>query len=110
MSARKQPTKVTLDDVTQSFRACGRVFDALGDRYRQDIVLLLAQDEQLNVNQITERLPLSRPAVSHHLKVLLHAGLVGMNRVSRENFYHLTLDDALASLRTLVEQAEVSCT
>ena len=101
---------ITLEDVLVSFRACAPVFDALGDKYRQDIVMLLAQDEHLNVTQIAERMPLSRPAISHHLKVLLHADLISFERVSRENFYSLTLDSALADLRKLVEQAEVSCT
>ena len=100
----------TLDDVLLSFRACGPVFLALGDSFRQDIVMLLAQYERLNVNQIAQQMPLSRPAISHHLKVLLHAGLVQMERVSRENFYSLTLEGALGDLRRLVEQAEVSCT
>ena len=103
-------TVVTLDDVLKTFRACGPLFSALGDTFRQDILMLLAQDEHLNVNQITERMPLSRPAISHHLKVLLQAGLITVERVSRENFYSLTLDDALANLRRFVEQAEVSCT
>ena len=103
-------TEITLEDVLLSFRACAPVFNALGDKYRQDIVMLLAQDERLNVNQIAERMPLSRPAISHHLKVLLQADLITLERVSRENFYSLTLDSALADLRKLVEQAEVSCT
>ena len=101
---------LTLNDVLLSFRACAPVFNALGDKYRQDIVMLLAQDERLNVNQIAERMPLSRPAISHHLKVLMQAKLIDLERVSRENFYSLTLDSALADLRRLVEQAEVSCT
>ncbi len=102
-------TEVTLADVLLSFRACAPVFNALGDRFRQDIVMLLAQDEHLNVSQIAERMPLSRPAISHHLKVLMHAGLIKMDRVSRENFYRLTLDASLLSLRRLVDLAEVSC-
>ena len=72
--------------------------------------MLLAQDERLNVNQIAQRMPLSRPATSHHLKVLMHANLITLERVSRENFYSLSLEVALADLRRLVEQAEVSCT
>lgn len=101
---------ITLEDVLLSFRACAPVFNALGDGYRQDIVMLLAQNEHLNVNQIAERMPLSRPAISHHLKVLMQAGLITLERVSRENFYSLSLDAALADLRKLVEQAEASCT
>lgn len=109
-SSALSPLAVTPDDVMVSFRACAPVFNALGDRFRQDIVMLLAQDERLNVNQIAERMPLSRPAISHHLKVLMQAGLITLERVSRENFYRLSLDTALADLRRLVDQAEVSCT
>lgn len=104
------PTATPLDDVMGSFRACAPVFNALGDKFRQDIVMLLAQDERLNVNQIAERMPLSRPAISHHLKVLMQAHLITLERVSRENFYSLSLDAALADLRKLVDQAEASCT
>ncbi len=62
------------------------------------------------MNEIATRITLSRPAISHHLKVLRQAGLVTLERVSRENFYSLTLEDALAGLRRLVELAEISCT
>ena len=104
----KEP--VTLGDVLESFRACTPLFEALGDRFRQDIVMLLAENQRLNVNEIAQRIALSRPAISHHLKVLRQAGLVSLDRVSRENFYALTLDGALADLRRLVDRAEASCT
>lgn len=104
------PTSASQDDVIARFRACAPVFNALGDKFRQDIVMLLAQDERLNVNQIAARMPLSRPAISHHLKVLMQANLITLERVSRENFYSLSLDTALADLRKLVDQAEAACT
>lgn len=111
MSKQPAPAKeITLDDVLATFRASAPIFNALGDAFRQDIVMLLAQQERLNVNQIAQQMPLSRPAISHHLKVLLTAGLVQMERVSRENFYSLSVDQGLATLRLFVEQAEVSCT
>lgn len=102
-------TSATLHDVMASFRACAPVFNALGDKYRQDIVMLLALNERLNVGQIAERSPLSRPAISHHLKALMQAKLITVERVSRENFYSLTLEAALADLRKLVEQSELLC-
>ena len=101
---------VTLDDVLESFRACAPTFAALGDKFRQDIILVLAEGERLNVSEIAQRIPLSRPAISHHLKVLRQAGLIELERVSRENFYSLSLEAALSDLRRLVEQAEISCT
>ena len=45
------------------------VFDALGDATRREIVRLLA-DEPRSVGDLADRLPVSRPAVSQHLRVL----------------------------------------
>ncbi len=106
MSSEQIPT---LDDVQQSFRQCAPLFHALGDKQRQDIIMLLAETERMNVSAITEKMPLSRPAISHHLKVLLQAGLVKVESESRENFYSLTLDEGLMQLKQLVMRAEQSC-
>lgn len=98
-----------LDEVQNSFRACGPLFAALGDSARQDIILLLAQAERLNVGQITDAMHLSRPAISHHLKVLLQAGVVKMERASRENFYSLDIDPALELLKHMIGKVELAC-
>lgn len=108
--SQSTPSTATLDGVLKSFRDCAPIFLALGDKFRQDIIMVLAEAQRLNVTQISERIPLSRPAISHHLKVLKQAGLIELDRVSRENFYLLSLDSALSDLRRLVEQAETSCT
>jgi ArsR family transcriptional regulator len=69
----------------------GRFLTALGDPTRQRIVLLLSR-ETLNVSQLTERFPLSRPAMSHQLKVLAHAGLLVQERHGRERVYRIDAD------------------
>ena len=66
----------------------GRVLIALGDQTRQDILVALS-GERLNVGQLAERFPLSRPAVSHQLKVLADAGLLVRDRHGRERVYRL---------------------
>ena len=56
----------------------GDPFEALGDPNRRAIVELLAtggRDGQ-SVGELAERLPISRPAVSRHLRLLKRAGLV----------------------------------
>lgn len=50
--------------------------DALGDASRRTIVALLSSEGPLSVSRLAERLPISRPAVSQHLRVLKSAGLV----------------------------------
>ncbi len=99
----------TIDDVRLTFRQCQSLFHALGDPARQEIILLLAGCERLNVSQITEQMHLSRPAISHHLKVLKDAGLVALEREARENFYRLLWDEPVGRLKLLLEQAEIAC-
>jgi DNA-binding transcriptional ArsR family regulator len=99
----------TLDDVANTFRSCESLFHALGDPARQKIVLLLAEHERLNVNQITDLMHLARPSISHHLKVLKDAGMVSLSRESRENFYSLLWDEPIGRLKLLIEQSEIAC-
>jgi DNA-binding transcriptional ArsR family regulator len=53
----------------------GDPFDALGDSNRRAIVELLGSGGR-TVGEIAESLPISRPAVSRHLRLLKEAGLV----------------------------------
>jgi len=50
-------------------------FSALGDGHRRAIVAML-RDGELSVQEIADALPISRPAVSRHLRLLKDAGLV----------------------------------
>jgi DNA-binding transcriptional ArsR family regulator len=72
------------------FTELGRFLIALGDPTRQKIVMALSR-ERLNVGELTERFPLSRPAMSHHLKVLAHGGLLVQERRGRERVYRVNV-------------------
>jgi ArsR family transcriptional regulator len=70
------------------FEECIPLFIALGDRTRLTILQCLFETQTtgegripgLNVNEITDRTSLSRPAVSHHLKILKDTGLIDVLR------------------------------
>ena len=64
------------------------VFDALGDPMRRRIVEQLRAGP-LAVGTIAEALPVGRPAVSKHLRVLEGAGLVAHESVGTRNLYAL---------------------
>src|SRR3989440_12042908 len=66
----------------------GDPFDALGNRNRREIVELLAQKPR-SVQEIADRLPISRPAVSRHLRVLNGAGLVSDEQMGAKRLYRL---------------------
>jgi DNA-binding transcriptional ArsR family regulator len=70
-------------------------FGALGDRTRRAIVLLLAE-RPYAVGELAAGLPVSRPAVSQHLKVLKDAGLVDEEPVGTRRVYRLNAAGLLA--------------
>jgi DNA-binding transcriptional ArsR family regulator len=70
-------------------------FAALGDPNRRAIVELLAGGIR-SVNEIADELPISRPAVSRHLRLLKQAGLVADRAEGTKRLYHL--DDRGAEL------------
>jgi DNA-binding transcriptional ArsR family regulator len=63
-------------------------WEVLGDPTRRAILEHLAE-RPLAVVEIAERLPVSRPAVSQHLKVLKDTGLVSEDAVGRRHIYRL---------------------
>lgn len=63
-------------------------FEALGDPYRREILRLLSRGD-LAVQQIADALPISRPAVSRHLRLLKGAGLVAERPDGTRRIYHL---------------------
>jgi DNA-binding transcriptional ArsR family regulator len=64
------------------------VFDALGEPVRRRILELL-HDGPTPVGQLAARLPVGRPAVSKHLRVLSNAGLIEHRSVGTRNLYML---------------------
>ena len=66
-----------------------RFFFALGDTTRQQILLVFDPGEEICVNDIARLFKLSRPAISHHLKVLRESQLVTCQKRGREVYYRV---------------------
>jgi DNA-binding transcriptional ArsR family regulator len=75
-------------------------FDALGNRHRRAILKLLAGQPH-SVQEIADRLPISRPAVSRHLRLLNNAGLVEDEQIGNRRVYSLDERGADAARRYL---------
>jgi ArsR family transcriptional regulator len=60
------------------------LLDGLRDPICKDIILPLAKGTPMNVGEITSQFNISRPAVSHHLKVLKDAGFLISQKMSRK--------------------------
>lgn len=98
-----------------------RVLDALGNQTRRDILALL-QESPLSVGSLATHFPISRPAISKHLRILQEAGLVAYNVSGRRNIFYIDMagfqearhyldqfwDEALAHFKRVAEESEPS--
>jgi DNA-binding transcriptional ArsR family regulator len=66
-------------------------FAAVADPARREVISTLARGD-LSAGEVAALFPVSRPAVSRHLRVLREAGLVRDELVGRRRIYHLDLD------------------
>lgn len=86
------------------FRSLQGLFAALGDETRQRIFLVLLESEQvgLRAGELAAQTHLSRPAVSHHLRILREAGAVCVHKAGTRNYYYPNADtEQWKRLRTL---------
>ncbi len=67
---------------------CENIFNALGDPTRRKIFEKLSKGP-FAVVDIAKKLPITRPAVSQHLKVLMDAGLVTVRQNGTRNIYQI---------------------
>ena len=86
-----------------SLGAAGPVLDALGDPTRRVILETLRTGGPCSVGVLADRVPVSRPAISQHLKVLAAAGLVRHESRGTRNIYRLH-QAGLDELRSWLDQ------
>jgi len=77
-------------------------FDALADPQRRAILSILGA-EPSSVQQLADQLPISRPAVSRHLRVLSEAGLVHEDRVGTRHIFSLH-GDGLSAVQSYLKR------
>jgi len=107
--------KENLLNLSEEFKACRKAFTAIGDETRQQIIVALLESDcqGIRVGEITKRTNLSRPAVSHHIKILMDAGIIGMRREGTRNYYYIDyskselykIEMLFSHIRALVEIA-----
>ena len=91
-----------VDSLAAKFAASRRILQVLGDETRQHIILEMAKMHPcggVRVGTITEKTHLSRPAVSHHIRILKEAGILRVRRQGAMHFY--SFDVSAAPMRQL---------
>ena len=90
----KAATKATKakNDAEQKIKRIRRAATLLkqvSDPTRLQVILMLSEGER-HVGALSENLNQSQPAVSHHLALLRHGGIIAPRRQGKNNFYTLT--------------------
>lgn len=85
---------------------CIPIFTMLQDENRQKILTFLFDKKEMSVTELTNSLSLSRPAVSHHLKLLLDSRLVEVTKIGKERYYRISMADAVEKLKSLLRSLE----
>lgn len=88
------------------FAANRPLFSALGNEERQDLMLIMLEGNDLSVDELAERTNLSRPTVSHHLKVLKDAGIILPQKKGNKTIYCMGPGEYLVSISELVNESK----
>lgn len=83
-----------------------QVFKLLADETRLRILMYLAQEGELNVTALCDRLGQSQPAVSHHLALMRVAGIIEPRRDGKHNYYSVREEHFHELMRSLSPTGE----
>jgi len=93
VAPKTSPSKTKAQkDATQRFQQARRasiLLKHVSDPTRLQVILILSEGER-HVGALCAQLSQSQPAVSHHLALLRHGGIIAPRRQGKNNFYSLT--------------------
>jgi DNA-binding transcriptional ArsR family regulator len=98
-ASKSKPVKAA-DHRFQQARRASILLKHVSDPTRLQVILILAEGER-HVGALCAQLSQSQPAVSHHLALLRHGGIIAPRRQGKNNFYSLT--DTGADLANVVK-------
>lgn len=94
--------------ILSMLKSCGPLFIALGDEQRQKLIIDIADagTDGINVTNLSQKSNLSRPAISHHLRVLKDCGVIKPLKIGTQIFYQLNLNKNLETLSELIHSMQ----
>lgn len=98
----------TAENPRQLLEACSDLFVALADTIRRGLFISMIESGSTGVSvaTLTATTKLSRPAISHHLKVLKDCGLIKARKVGTHNFYYVDINEHIERLKKFLQSAE----
>ena len=88
------------------FQQSSPLFVALGDSVRQELISNMLNGEVLSVEELASRTKLSRPTISHHLKILKDANLIVEHKNGRQTFYKPQVGEHFYTVKKLLDEID----
>ena len=85
----------------RDWRGLAEVFTALGDEHRQRILLMFERGDELTIKDVVDQVPLSRTAVTHHLRVLRESGVLEAQKRGKEVYLRPNAARVLEAIEAL---------
>ena len=100
--------KAEIKKTLKTFNSCVPFFIAMSDEsgVASCPVIISSGKEGINVSNLSAKSKLSRPAISHHLKVLKDSGLIKPLKVGTQIFYQLNLSENFKTVSELINSME----
>lgn len=94
--------------IRSKFSECNSFMTALSDPVRQKILFILAESgtDGMDVQDITAKTHLSRPAISHHLRILKDDGMIISHKKGTQVYYFIYIQKALEKLLDLFSSVQ----
>jgi len=83
------------------------VSKALSDKNRFNILMLIIKSREISCKEITKKIKLSQPAISHHLKILIDSKVVNVRREGQWGYFSLNSKAFNAYLKTLKKEVKL---
>ena len=99
----------SVQELADRFQRCSKILTAIGDETRLHLMtemMKMGECRGVRVGAITEKVNLSRPAVSHHIRILKDAGILKVRKDGTMNFYYF--DPETESLEYLAETLQLA--
>lgn len=106
----KNEKQERLNLIKNDMKKSSKLLNALSEENRQKIMIVLLENYTtggIRDEDIAKEVNLSRPAVSHHLKLLLDNDIVSIEKVGTKNYYHISGTTEILSLKSLLNNIEL---
>lgn len=92
----------------QLLENCSDFFVALGDNIRRNLFIRMVESgkDGISVTSLTSSTQLSRPAISHHLKILKDCGLIKARKSGTHNYYYVDIKEHIQNIKNFIQIAE----